>query len=105
VKKIKLTLGVMLTLAFVALLTWCKQWTPQDTQVAVDVGGEILCAIEHAELDDPALEALCAQKGLAPDAGQATLHPEAKKAAVATRKKLAAARSACRPIVNPTVGP
>lgn len=97
----------------VVLLTKCKQWTQQDTQVAVDVGTEILCAIEHAELSDPSLDALCAAKGLGPkvdpDAGEDEgphLSQETKRVLLAHRAKLAAVRGASRPCsVTPTVGP
>lgn len=73
----------------------CKQWTQQDTQVAVDVGTEILCAIEHAELEDPALDALCA-KTLGPDSGVKELSPQARQAVIIARKKIIAARLAQR---------
>lgn len=82
------------------LLSGCKEWTAQDTKVAVDVSSEILCAIEHAELSDPSLDALCAAKGLAPEAGadgQPVLSAPAKRAVKVVRAK-AQARSACPPV-------
>lgn len=48
--------------AFVMLLCLgCSSWTSKDTSTAVDVGKVILCAIEHADLDDPQLNTLCGE--------------------------------------------
>jgi hypothetical protein len=51
--------SVKLALSLVLVSVACNGWTAQDTKVAEDTGKAILCAIEHAELDDPSLNAIC----------------------------------------------
>lgn len=80
--------------AFVMLLcAACSSWTAKDTSTAVDVGKSILCAIEHAELDDPQLNALCGE-----------LTPEGKSTLAVHRAEVARSyvkgtgvRTACKP--------
>ena len=74
------------------LLVACSSWTAQDTATAVDVGKNILCAIEHAELDDAALNAVCG-----------ALTPDAKSALAVHRAEVARAvqaRGACKPAAD-----